>query len=403
MPWEGCANDRPPRARILSGKPDILFLTALTLRNFRNIAALDWQPAPGLNLIWGANGQGKTNLLEGIHIALTGRSFRTWRDEECLPWGHSEDPAAPTLAQAVLAGAPGERRLRVLLGKNWKRVFVDDQWLARLADLWGAAGVVTFTPEDAGLLKAAPALRRRFLDVTLSQISRSYLESLVRYNQALRQLNAVYKTWPSERDVRPTAQAYYPELARAGAALLTARARRLRQAADPVRERFTALGGTGALELLYDPDLKLEAALDPADPQVPAQDVAEAYLERLEASYEEGRRLGACPLGVHRDDFAMRLDGADLRRFGSQGQHRLAVLTLKLEAARWIGEALGQPPLLLLDDFGSELDPARREAVLRGLRGTLQVIVTATHPRDLGPADLFDEQRLMEAGKFTSG
>lgn len=372
-------------------------LTTVTLRNFRNIAAIEWRPGPGLNLIWGENGQGKTNLLEGVHLALTGRSFRTHRDEETLPWGRLDDPAAPTLAQVTLLGRRGERRLRVTLGKNWKRVFADEQWLERLADLWGEAGVVTFAPDEAGLLKGPPAGRRRFLDVTLSQLSRPYLENLVRYNQALRQLNAVYKTWPPERDVRDLARAYQPELARAGAALAAARARRLREASEPVRARYADLGGAGALELAYDPALRLEG-FDLADPALDQQALAAAWLEALEASYEEGRRLGACQIGVHRDDFTARLDGADLRRFGSQGQHRLAVLTLKLESARWIEEARGEPPLLLLDDFGSELDPGRREAVLRGLKGRMQVLITATHPADLGPAELFDETRRIAGG-----
>lgn len=263
-------------------------------------------------------------------MALTGRSFRTHRDEETLPWGRADDPAAPTLAQVALAGRRGERRLRVLLGKNWKRVFADEQWLERLADLWGEAGVVTFAPEDAALLKGPPAGRRRFLDASLSQLSRPYLENLVRYNQALRQLNAIYKTWPPDRDVRELAAAYTPELARAGTALMAARARRLAEAAGPVRERYEALGGAGALELAYDPNLAL-GGHDPADPALDARAAEAVYRERLEAGYEEGRRTGLCQLGVHRDDFTARLEGADLRRFGSQGQHRLAVLTLKLE------------------------------------------------------------------------
>ena len=100
--------------------------------------ALDWRPSPGLNLIWGDNGQGKTNLLEGIHLALTGRSFRTRHDEECLPWNLPEDTADPTLVQAMVAGSHGERRLRTLIGKGWKRAFADERWLARLADLMQA-------------------------------------------------------------------------------------------------------------------------------------------------------------------------------------------------------------------------------------------------------------------------
>ena len=376
-------------------------LTSVTIRHFRNIEVLDWQPAPGLSLVWGENGQGKTNLLEAICLALTGRSFRAHRDDEALPWGLTEDSADPTLVQAVLSRNGGGRRLRVLLGREWKRVFADERWLARLADLWGEANVVLFAPEEAALLKGPPAVRRRFLDIVLSQISRIYLEHLQRYNQALRQLNAIYKMQPSGSDARALARAYYPLLAESGAALMIARAHRLRQADAPTGERYGALGGAGRLSLAYAADLKVKD-LDPADPALDPRRLAEAYAARLEAAYDEGRRLGLCSLGAHRDDFEARLDGADLRRYGSQGQHRLAALTLKLESARWIEEAVGEPPILLLDDFGSELDPARRQAVLRGLQGKMQVIITATHPADLGPAELFEESRKIVHGGLTN-
>lgn len=376
-----------------------MHLTALTLRHFRNIASLEWTPAPGLNLIWGDNGQGKTNLLEGIHLALTGRSFRTHRDEELIPWDWDGDEASPLMVQATIERMGVRRRLRLLLGKGWKRSFADERWLERLADLWGEANVVTFAPDEAGLLKGPPAGRRRFLDIVLSQISRAYLEQLQRYQQALRQLNAVYKIQPFQRDVRELAEAYYPMLAQTGAALMGMRARRLREAAGPVAERFAALGGAGRLDLTYDPDLKFKE-LDPADPGLDEQALVAAYQGRLQAGFEEGRRLGACAQGIHRDDFEARLEGADLRRYGSQGQHRLVALTLKLESARWIEEAIGEAPILLLDDFGSELDPARREAVLRGLQGRMQVIITATSPADLGPPELFAQMRRIEGGKL---
>lgn len=378
-----------------------MHLISLTFRHLRNMEALDWRPAPGLNLIWGDNGQGKTNLLEGIHLALTGRSFRTHRDEELLNWQWSGDEADPPLAQAVVERKGVQRRLRLLLGRGWKRSFADDCWLARLADLWREASVVTFAPEEAGLLKGPPSGRRRFLDIVLSQISRVYLDHLQRYHQALRQINAVYKTQPAHRDVRDAASAYYPLLAQAGAALNIMRARRLREAAASLNARFGALGGVGRLELSYDPDLKFKE-IDPADPALAESALAQACLQRLEESFEDGRRLGQCALGVHRDDFTVRLDEADLRRYGSQGQQRLVALTLKLESARWIEESIGEPPILLLDDFGSELDPVRREAVLNGLQGTMQVFITATHPADLGPLSLFGQARRMVAGTMSN-
>jgi len=380
-----------------------MHVRSLELHHFRNIETLRWAPAPGLNLIWGGNGQGKTNLLEALHCVLTGRSFRTRRDEDCLPWGRRDDPADPTRVDAALQRRAGRRDLRLLIGRRWKRAFVDATWLPRLGDLWREAAVVTFTPEDAALLKGPPADRCRFLDIVLSQTSAAYLGQLQRYQRALKQVNAVLRTSPPTRDVRGLAEAYWPELAEAGAHLMCARAAALAEAAEPFAARYRELGGAEPVELVYDanlgryeinPDGTARPFLDTRRPRSADEPLAAGsgawrpltgiYLERLRESYDEGRRHGLCAAGVHRDDFSVRLAGQDLRRFGSQGQHRLVALTLKLESARWIERTLGEPPILMLDDFGSELDPGRRMAVLAGLRGSMQVLITATHPRDLG-------------------
>ena len=378
-----------PRAR------EPLQIQRLTLRHFRNIAALDWEPAPGLNLIWGDNGQGKTNLLEAVHMALTGRSFRTRREEQCLPWDQAEDPADPTCAHLRLSGPLGERTVRLLMGKGWKRAWADGQWISRLADLWSRAAVVTFTPADSDLLKGPPGERRRFLDMILSQTSRPYLEALQRYQQALRQVNAIFKnTHAPAATLRQAAFAYYPVLAQAGALIMQTRAGQLAGAGPAAAVRFAALGGTAPFELHYEPDLK--SGPQPEAPLPSAQE----YQARLEARFEDHRRQGHCSLGVHRDDFYVLLGGKDLRQFGSQGQHRLSALTLKLEAAGWIGRAAGQAPLLLLDDFGSELDPGRRLSVLQELKGNMQVLVTATDPADLAGAGLFEGLARVHEGRL---
>lgn len=373
-------------------------IQSLSLRRFRNIDSLDWRPTPGLNLVWGANGQGKTNLLEGIHLALCGRSFRTRRDEDCLPWGLPEEAPAgrpsddPTMTQVLLKRRVGERRLRVLLGKRWKRAFADGKLLPRLGLLMEEAAVVTFTPEDVALFKGPPAARRGFIDMTLSQLSSRYLENLQRYHQALRQLNAVYRNEARGSRLRESARAYYDILAGAAGELMIARGERLRQANQSIAGRFAELGGTGQLSIHYDPDVKA-LEFDPDHPDTKAEPLAERYIHLLESGFDHARRLKTCPFGVHRDDYTLELDGQDLRRYGSQGQHRLAALTLKLEAARWVEQSLDDPPILLLDDFGSELDPHRRETVLGGLKGTMQVFITATDPHDLGTDKWIDQAR----------
>ncbi len=375
---------------------------SIAIRHLRNIERLDWQPPAGLSLIWGDNGHGKTTLLEAVHLALTGRSFRTRRDEEMLPWqGHPDDV---TRSEIEIEGRTGRNRLAVTLVRTAregasKRAFADGQWLTRLADLWGRAAVVTFTPDDVDLMKGPPAGRRRFLDMLLAQASHPYLEWLQRYQQALRQLSALYKTRPPERDVRAEAQAFWQPLAEAGAALSQARAARLAEAAPALAEHYAALGGADEARLAYDPDIAPPDGLDAADPAArPA--LASHHLALLEANYPESRRQGLCTIGPHRDDFSLLLAGHDLRRFGSQGQHRLAALALRLEGALALERLADEPPILLLDDFGSELDPRRREAVLARLAGSMQVLVTATTPADFGPRAGFEAAIRVREGRL---
>lgn len=375
----------------------VLHLTAIAIRRLRNIERIDWQPPAGVSLIWGDNGQGKTNLIEAMHVALTGRSFRTHRDEELLPWGTADEP---TRVQAALSGRAGATRLAVALGRGFKRVYADGQWLARLVELWSRAAVVTFTPEDADLMKGAPATRRQFMDMVLARIAPAYLDQLTRYHQALKRLNAIYKTRPVEKDVRAEAEAYWSVLAEAGACLIDARRRWLGDAAPELAARLVCLGLSEPVALAYEPNVEVATpGSDPA-PLAPPQ-IEARFRELLAATYCDNRRLGSCSVGAHRDDFSVKLGGHDLRRFGSQGQHRLVALALKLESAAWIKRLSGEAPILLLDDFGSELDPARRASVLAGLAGSMQVIVTATTPGDFPPCARFDAAIRIVAGKIS--
>lgn len=369
-----------------------MHLTAIAIRRLRNIERLDWQPPAGLSLVWGDNGQGKTNLLEAIHLALTGRSFRTRHDDEMLPWGTTDEP---TRVQASLAGNAGTTRLSVAMGRGFKRVYADGQWLARLIEIWSRAAVVTFAPEDADLMKGPPAARRRFLDMVLARISPRYLDQLARYQQALRRLNALYKTRPIDRDVRPEAEAYWSVLSDSGATLVSARKQWIAEAAPELDRRLKELGSTDTSELVYDPNLG-EQVIDKDE-----AGIAKLFLDLLGESYADSRRLGTCQVGAHRDDFSLELGGHDLRRFGSQGQHRLIALALKLESAAWIQRISHESPIVLLDDFGSELDPARRASVLAGLAGSMQVLVTATSPKDFPAESPFDAQLEIVRGKIS--
>jgi DNA replication and repair protein RecF len=381
----------------LQKQDETMKVANIQVRNIRNIRKLELEPASGLSLIWGSNGQGKTNLLESVHLGLTGRSFRTRHDAELLPWkaraGSSvSSPENVSRADILLERRTGSRQFRAVLGDGWKRVFLDGHLLPRLGDLLNEAAVVTFIPEDAGLFKGSPSGRRRFLDSILCQVVPGYLSELHRYRKCARQVNAAIrmaagrKSPALEREV----EAWMPGLAASAAFIMAERSQRLNGIAGRLEKRFRQLGGKGQAGLKYDPDIRGYPADESKTSDMDPKRLLEVCHSCLSGSLMSHGSLRGLQRGIHRDDFSIDLDGLDLGRYGSQGQHRLCALSLKLETAEWIGEMMGESPVLLLDDFGSELDPQRREAVLSGLHGRMQVIVTATDPSDLGHPGMFD-------------
>lgn len=372
-------------------------LLELQIRKFRNLDALDWNPAAGINLIVGENGQGKTNLLEAIYFGILGRSFRTRREEQCLPWNReaAEPQAGGTLIRTTLRGRHSTREIKVALGKGGKRAWSDGSLVPRLGDLWRGAGVIVFQPSDVDLFRNAPAGRRAFLDQLLSLGSPAYFSHLQRYQRALRQINAALKPHASVDFSLREADGYYHVLSESGGELMLLRRRFIRELDALCAACYEALDGSGALDLSYEANLKT----DPADDDS-SKAQAGALYERWRERHEESRRLGLLDTGPHRDDFRASLDDRDLGKFGSQGQHRLVALSLKLSAADWLADGLADAPLLLLDDFGSELDRRRRDAVIAHLRGRMQTFITATGVEALGAAEDFDEIRRLEEGSW---
>ncbi len=382
--------------RSFEGLP--LHLTSLRILQFRNIESLLWEPSPGVNLICGENGQGKTNVLEAIQLGLLGRSFRTRREEECLPWSRGDDPASRTILDVTFGKQVGSQNNRIILGANRKQVIRDETMLSRLAELWDGAWVVTFAPDDVDLFRDSPGRRRRFLDFALSQGSRLYMESLRNYQKALREVNAILKRrdWKAS-EKRAQAEAYYSLMGQNGAAIMNARADYLEALLVDCSGFYALLGGVGVLRLQYisnvQPPGRNEAC---AGGRITPEDLTSHFIRW----HEECERLGAVITGPQRDDFQAFLNERDLATYGSQGQHRLAALALKLGTALQIEKKVNDAPILLLDDFGSELDVERRTAVLRSVHGRMQVFITATQVADLGPANLFDEVREIRAGRL---
>ncbi len=331
-------------------------LVSLELRNYRNYLRLDLEPGPRLNVFLGANGQGKTNLLESVALLALSTSPRARRDSELV------GPLAPEARVVALVESQRRRSeirisIRVDDGRAHRRIEVDGQ-ARRAVDLPGLFRVTLFWPDDLNLVKAGPEHRRRLLNEMLVQVRPGYARTLSRYTRVVEQRNSLLKQVAFGEQPPSALEVWDLELARLGVELATARA----QAVAALR--VTAAAGHAAIS--GGERLELEYAGPPED-----------LLGELQRTRAVDLRRGSTGVGPHRDDVVMRLDGRDARSYASQGQQRTAVVSIKLAEAAVVAEMTGERPVLLLDDVLSELDAGRRGSLLEQLGDPGQVIITS--------------------------
>ena len=341
-----------------------MLLTALRLADFRNYAALDFTPAPGLNVFAGPNAQGKSNLLEAIAMLATGKSFRARRESELVRDG-TELAEIRGTAQ-VPAGEIFLHASITRVGSGARKAFDVNGATVGFARFLGRARVVTFVPADLQLIAGGPALRRTFLNGALAQLSPAYYRDLARYGKIVQQKAALLRgAIAPDRDLL---LAYNDELLAPGAGLMAARTQfsaEIALAAQGVYERWT--GTREHVTIAYAPNVAL-AGMPPLD----------AFAAALAANVEAELRRKTTLVGPHRDDLRFAIDGKPLDAFGSQGQQRTAVLALKVAEYETMRTRAGDAPILLLDDVLSELDAERAGGFLAAVGRYEQAFLTTT-------------------------
>jgi DNA replication and repair protein RecF len=363
------------------GCPPILtvILTRLMLTNVRNYTSLEFVPAAGLNVLVGANAQGKSNLLEAIGLLGTGKSYRTSRENEVITSGL---PTATVAGEARVKPGPIRLSCTIALGAGGTRKrYTINSRAVRYASYLGKLRVVTFIPGHLQLVTGPPALRRSLLNAALSQESAAYYAALASYGKNLAQKNALLRGLIGA-DERLLAT-YNERLIESGTVLILAR----RSFVAELDSRARAIhhgwvgGAEGDLELRYAPSVP---------PEVPTRDaVAAAFATRLEAQRAAEFTRKTSLVGPHRDDVEFRLGGKPLAAFGSQGQQRSAILALKVAEYETLFAYGGEAPILLLDDVLSELDFERRAAFLRGVASVEQAFVTTTSDVEAAGATIY--------------
>ncbi|GAB4315368.1 MAG: DNA replication/repair protein RecF [Candidatus Sumerlaeia bacterium] len=357
-------------------------LEELSIRNIRNIEALELKPHPRLNIICGANGAGKTNLLEAVYLLATGRSFRTANDRELIRW-EGAWRAEFALAAGTISAADGSvRQARVVISGGQKRVFLNDKQAPTLAAYWGELNAVVFTPDDLLILKGDPAKRRAFMDSELSQLNGVYLRHLQQYAQALRQRNALLRSGASLAAIAGQLSVWERTLSELSVFLFRERRLRVSQLESHAKDIYTNLtDGREQLRMRYIHfllPLSEDASEDESD---------DTLKEAIAAALEEGRRAdferGFTQFGPHRDDFIVTLDGLNARHYASQGQQRSCMLAIRLAELHLFLDVKGEYPIVMLDDISSELDERRRECLSTALPPEAQKFITTVTPETL--------------------
>jgi DNA replication and repair protein RecF len=343
-----------------------VFLRRLEFTDFRNYSNLELEPSAGLNVFVGANAQGKSNLLEGIAMLGTGKSFRTARDADTVRTG-----AERAVVRGEATARAGNVDLVCAIEKSslgTRKSYTVNGHGVRYANYLGRIRIVTFVPADLQLASGTPSARRAFLNIGLSQSEPRYYYELARYRKALQQKNALLRGAvdpdPELLDV------YGRTLLDAGTQIMIARALFVESLAQGAARAHARFAGGESLQLRYEPNVAFEEPTPDA--------IIAAFEARMRHVSEAERTRKTTLVGPHRDDFSLTLDGTSLAAYGSQGQQRTAVLALKVAEYTVMRERSDEAPLLLLDDVLSELDEARAAAFLAEIGDYQQAFVTAT-------------------------
>ncbi|MDR2502537.1 MAG: DNA replication/repair protein RecF [Oscillospiraceae bacterium] len=359
-------------------------IESVSLSDFRNYSSFSADFSPGLNIIRGQNAQGKTNLLEALHLLASARSFRSARDRDMLRFG-----AEGGFVRGVVV-LPDGRRSELearLFARKRRESFRNGAKLRRASDFTGTLSAVLFTPEDLELVRGGAETRRRMLDLCISQLRPRYAGALSDFNRLYAHKNRILRDFRENPSLLPPLRDFNAGLSETGAALIYYRAAfilKLRERARAVH--LECSGSAEELSLTY----KTVRGVDAENPD--RRTILDAILTRQEELYDAELSSGQCLVGAQRDDVEITINGVAARNFASQGQARTAALSMKFAERDLMSEDTGRAPLLLLDDVLSELDAARRAYVLERIGGG-QAFITCCEPIE---AESLSGARLLE-------
>ena len=333
-----------------------MYINKIKLLNFRNYEEQEILLNPSINIFYGDNAQGKTNIIEAIFLCAIGKSFRTSKDKEMINFNKEN---ASVYIEYKKVDREGNIKIEI---DNKKNIYINGIKIKKLSELLGKINIVIFTPDDIQILKEGPQKRRRFLDIMIGQLRPNYVNILNLYNKTLEQRNNYLKQIKIENKPEEMLEIWDEKLAEYGEKIFLYRnefIEKLKEKINDIHSEITE--NKEILKIEYESDCKNK----------------DEYLKLL----KERRKLdiikGFSTKGVHRDDFVIYINNELVNIYGSQGQNRTVILSLKIAEMQVIYDEIGEYPILLLDDFMSELDEKRRKNFLEKIENK-QVIITCT-------------------------
>lgn len=336
-------------------------LRSLYLHHFRNYEEAFFEFSPRFNLLCGSNAQGKTSVLEAIHLLMMGRSFRSNQNAELI-----KDGAQAFYIEANFAQHGVDQSLKISFDGQDRKIIYNHTPLNSISSLLGIIPGVVMTPDDVGLIKGAPFLRRQFLDLQLAQVDPLYVHHLTRYTRAIRQRNQLLKAKQTL-----TIESWEHEMSHSAAYLCMQRHKTihmLKSYCQPIYQALTAEKEHLGIE--YKTTLPSHLSL---------KEIQEYQLDQFRRHRPRELIFGYTLVGPHKDDLLLTIDGKDVRHFGSEGQQRSYVTTLRFAEWRHLNQVGNGSPIIMLDDVGLGLDDHRKNNLRELLATAGQVFLTTTN------------------------
>jgi len=333
-----------------------MWIKNIKLNNFRNYNKKEINLYQNINVFYGENAQGKTNIIESIFLSSIGKSFRTNKEKELIKFGEEK-----ALIEINFQKSDRDGNIKIEI-EDKKQIYLNGIKLKKLSELLGNINIVIFTPDDINILKGGPQNRRKFLDIMISQLRPNYMHVLTLYNKTIEQRNNYLKQIKLQDKDENLLDIWDEKLIEYGMKIYEYRKEfieKIKNKINNIHKEITQ----------YKEEIEIKYFSD--------ANTRQNFINELKSRRKLDIIKGFTTKGIHRDDFVVYINGREVEIYGSQGQHRTAILSLKLSELKVIYDEIGEYPILLLDDFMSELDDKRRKNFLNNIKD-IQVIITCT-------------------------